>query len=311
MILSPRSLSYAKYALESLLRNAQERLHLHLITDSPADRQTLVEEMMERQEPGRHTWSVYAEEDLEDAAASQFARFPHLRLFRHGHPCWRKITDPLLLSGAGEEMVLLDPDLYFPNRFRFEPTLDRGLLLMWQRPNCLLPSKTVTAAMDQRIPLAHHVDIGVAHWRAPVDLEWLDWLIEKLGGAALPRMMHVEAIVWAAVAMRIGGGHLDPAHWHCWHRTQARRVLRRLGAAGASLLRSEPFHAMKCFHAGGEAKSWLADAKELGLLERGELLLDPGRTLSFAELTPRLYHREQSIKQWLRRLGYYAALDAA
>ncbi len=64
-------------------------------------------------------------------------------------------------------MVLLDPDLYFPNTFRFEPTPEQGILLMWQRPNCLLPHKTVRAAMDAGIPLARHVDIGVAQWRGP------------------------------------------------------------------------------------------------------------------------------------------------
>ena len=50
------------------------------------------------------------------------------------------MTDPLLLSRPGEEMLLLDPDLYFPNRFLFEATPSNGLSLMWQRPN--LPPPT-------------------------------------------------------------------------------------------------------------------------------------------------------------------------
>jgi hypothetical protein len=48
------------------------------------------------------------------------------------------ITDPLLLSCEDGEMVVLDPDIYFPNKFCFEATLNQGLLLMWQKPNCLL-----------------------------------------------------------------------------------------------------------------------------------------------------------------------------
>ena len=59
--------------------------------------------------------------------------------------------------------------------------------------------------------------------------------------------MHVEAIVWAALAMRSGGGYLDPEHWHCWRNSQWKRVLRRLGASGRTVLRSEHFEAMNRF----------------------------------------------------------------
>jgi len=305
MVLSPRSLVYARYALESLFRNAAELLHVHLITDSPADRQQLAEELSANQQTGRHQWSVYAEDDLEDMEASLFARFPNLRLFRKGHPCWRKITDPILLSAPGEEMILLDPDLYFPNRFRFEPTLNRGLLLMWQKPNCLLPPETVLKAMQEKIHLAHHVDIGVAHWRGPVDLQWIEWLLQKLDCRNLPRLMHIEAIVWAALAMRMGGGHLDPAYWHCWHRSQATRLMLKLGTTGSRILRSEPFQGMKCFHAGGEAKYWLAEAKQEGLLDGGKAQVEQGHVVPFTELTPNHYRRQQSVKRWLARLGYY------
>jgi hypothetical protein len=76
---------------------------------------------------------------------------------------------------------------------------------MWQRPNCLFPPSVVRTAIACQIRLAHHVDIGVAHWRPSADLDWLDWLVGRLGGAALPRMMHAEAIVWAALAMRVDG----------------------------------------------------------------------------------------------------------
>jgi hypothetical protein len=310
MVLSPRSLSYSRYALESLFRNVAEPIHLHLITDSPEDRAKLEEELAEHQQTAGHAWSVYAENDLKDMEAELFGRFPHLRQFRKGHPCWRKITDPVLLSTGGEEMVLLDPDLYFPNHFRFEPTPEHGLLLMWQRPNCLYPPVTVQTAMTAGIPLAHHVDIGVGHWRAPVDLEWLDWLIDKLDCVRLSQIMHIEAIVWAALAIRMGGGYLDPKLWHCWHRSQYSRVLSKFGAGGARMLRGEPFSSIKCFHAGGRAKSWLAESKEAGFLDGENSLTDPGAVLPFVELTPQAYRREQSMKQLLAKLGYYAVFQS-
>lgn len=311
MVLSPRSLSYARFALESLLRNCAEPIHLQLITDSAHDKALLSEEMAERQQPGPHSWTVYAEDDLADREADLFGAYPKLRHFRRGHPCWRKITDPVLLTAAGEEMVLLDPDLYFPNRFRFEATPDDGVLLMWQRPNCLFPPETVQLAMRQGIPLAHHVDIGVGGWRAPVDMDWMEWLLVKLGCPDLPRLMHIEAIVWAALAMRIGGGYLDPDQWHCWHRSQANRVRQKLGAPGLSVLRSENFAAMKCFHAGGQAKYWLPDVKSAGLLDTDVDRTSSGMIQPFVELSPKQYQRELSMKSLLRKMGYYRIFQSA
>src|SRR5579872_554903 len=222
MVLSPRSLSHANLALRSLFRNSAEPVHLSLITDSADDKRVLADAVataMESRNPC-HKASVYSASDLDEREEGHFSKLVHLRNFRRGHPCWRKITDPLLLANGTDEMILLDPDLYFPNRFNFEATPDRGVLLMWQRPSCLWPPEIVETAMNAGIPLAHHVDIGVGQWRGPVDIEWLDWLIDQLGSANLPRSMHIEAIVWADLAMRIGGGHLDPHHWRCWHSTQ-------------------------------------------------------------------------------------------
>ncbi len=305
MVLSPRSLGYARYALESLFRNSAERIHLHLITDSIQDQAALTEELTVRQQTSHHLWTVYSEDDLADADSVQFRGFSNLQRFRKGHPCWRKITDPLLLSSPDQEMVLLDPDLYFPNRFLFEFTPEKGLLLMWQRPTCLYPPETVRTAMAAGIPLAHHVDIGVANLRASVDLDWLDWLIGRLN-CFHRNEMHIEAIVWAALAMRMGGGYLDPDYWHCWRRSQRARVLGKLGVAGPSLLRSEPFSSIKCFHAGGPAKQWLAEAKLKGILDTGKTLTAPGRIRPFVEITPKAYEREQRIKQVLATLGYYS-----
>jgi len=308
MILSPRSLSYARHALKSLLCNALEAIHLHLITDSALDKNLLAEEMASCQHIGAHRWTIYGKEDLRDQEAVIFARYPNLRLFRDGHPCWRKITDPLLLSGAEEEILVLDPDLYFPNRFTFQPTPAQGVLLMWQRPNCLLPREIVERAFRKRIPLAHHVDIGVAQWRSRLDLEWLDWLVDQLDVARHPNamfIMHIEAIVWAAIAMRAGGGYLPRKHWRIWHRSQSTRLGRKLGVPGHQLLRREPFSAIKCFHAGGEAKYWLQEAKQRGWLDHDQMLDMPGPVRPFVELTPGLFQADKRLRSLLRKIGYY------
>lgn len=304
MVLSPRSLGYARDALESLFHNSLEPIHLRLITDSKEDKQQL-SDAVAALDCGQHRWTVYAEEDLAEREEALFAGHEHLHSFRRGHPCWRKITDPLLLSDPGEELVLLDPDLYFPNNFHFEQTPESGLLLMWQRPNCLFPPEVVRTAIDSGIRLAHHVDIGVAHWRASADLAWLDWLVGKLGGTNLPRHMHIEAIVWAALAMRVGGGHLDPNYWKCWRRSPAKRVMTKVGVSGLTVLKSEPWSGIKCFHAGGEAKWWLHGAREAGLLDGGATHTAPGRVLPFVELTPAHYAREQALKRVLQAVGYY------
>jgi hypothetical protein len=307
MVLSPRSLGYARYALQSLLRNSLEPLYLFLVTDSTSDKERLLEETAPY--TNAHQCTAVAGSELDDQEAQTFKAHPNLRLFRHGHPCWRKITDPLLMSSGEEEIIVLDPDLYFPNRFCFEKTPDRGLLLMWQKPSCLFPAEVVDTALRGGISLAHHVDIGVAHWRAGADLDWIEWLLQRLGiaeNSSAKFFMHIEAIVWAAIAMREGGGYLPPEQWHCWRRSQRNRVLRKLGVAGPQLLRHEPFSEMKCFHAGGEAKYWLQEAKERGWLDTDGVLDQPGEPRPFVELTARAYQRNQAMKSWLRRFGYYS-----
>ena len=257
----------------------------------------------------RHRWDVVAETEMLDREAAMFRGLDNLRAFRTGHPCWRKITDPLLLSEPGGELVLLDPDVYFPNRFQFETTPETGLLLMYQRPNCLLPPEIVRQAIDSGIPLADHVDIGVSHWRSGQDLEWIDWLIGRLGGGSLPRVMHIEAIIWAAIGMRQGGGYLDPLRWVCWHSTQLNRVKQKIGIAGKSILRTERWEDMKCLHCGGTSKWWLSDCSA-DLLRRRKDHLEPSQILPFVEFTPAKFAREQRAKGILRTLGYYKLLGS-
>lgn len=314
MVLSPHSLPYAELALRTLLTNSRDALSLNLITDSSEDA-TRLTEAVDALPRHAHAVQVIAEHDLDDAEAARFARYPHLRAFRHGHPCWRKVTDPVLLGTPGEELILLDPDLFFPNPFRFEPTPASGLLLMWQRPNCLLPPAIVRAALSADIPLARHVDIGVSHWRLSPDLaelEWIEWLLGKLASSGpLPRAMHVEAIVWSAIAMHGGGGYLDPEAWHCWHRTQGKRIRRKLGAEGTRILRAEPWSSIKCFHAGGEAKWWLPAFEQSGLISQATEQLTPTAIRPFVPLTPARYQTEQTAKSALRALGYHRLFSAS
>jgi len=312
MVLSPRSLPHANLALKSLFRNSVEPVHLSLITDSKNDQEILADAVMKASEcdGGSHKGAVYSASDIDEREQDRFSKFVHLRNFRRGHPCWRKITDPLLLSADSEEMVLLDPDIYFPNRFQFEVTPPGGVLLMWQRPCCLWPPEIVELAMKEGIRLANHVDIGVAHWRGPGDIEWLNWLIGRLGSDKLPRSMHIEAIVWAALAMRIGGGHLDPRHWLCWHSTQYNRVLRIVGSSGNYILSRERLTGVKCFHAGGDAKWWLPEAQKAGILDQGREVTTPGQIKPFVELGAAEYRRMRRTRDWLRRVGYYRLIQS-
>ena len=112
------------------------------------------------------------------------------------------------------------------------------------------------------------------------------------------------------MAMRFGGGHLDPAKWVCWRRTQRKRILRKLGADGMSMLRSEPFGEMKCFHAGGEAKAWLPGLAASRASEPVAQHLQPSPVLPFVELTSNRYEREQSARNLIAGLGYYRIFGA-
>jgi hypothetical protein len=309
IVFSPRSLPYAEKCIESLFRNALEHLDVKLITDSPDDKQIVTEAVANIENQQGHVWQVIDQDEAGDRAEEQFKGFENLKAFRHGHPCWRKLTDPLLFTNNGEEMVILDPDLYFPNKFTFEPTPEKTLLLMWQPPNCLLPSECVHAAINASVKLAHHVDIGVAQLKKPIDLEWFDWLIGKLGGTDLPRIMHIEAIVWSALAMKIGGGYLNPQRWLCWHRSHWKRVLLKCGMSGIRILQIEALGAAKCFHACGMSKWWVADACNTGIFDSNNKLNELSTPMPFIELTPQRYRLEQRVKGTLRGLGYYSLIN--
>jgi hypothetical protein len=305
MVLSAMALPYAEKAIESLFRNVREPVRLTLITDGPSDKVALVNCLRKLAVPEPHAWRVYDQADADQRAAIQFAGLPNLQRFRMGHPCWRKITDPLLYAERNDEIIVLDPDLYFPNEFTFEPTPPSGLYLMWQPPSCLLPHETVERAYASGNRLAHHVDIGVAQLRNDLDLAWLDRFIADLGGAEIPRAMHVEAIVWAALAMRVGGGYFDPSHWYCWQYRQWKRVLLRFGVPGTRMLAMESLAGVKCFHASGIAKWWVRDACEEQRFPPPQAVLGAIPIRPFVDMPIETYHRDHMFKQMVRRLGYY------
>ena len=310
MLLSPRSLSYAYHALDSLLLRSAEALRLTLITDTEEDKAKLTNELSSLP-VGRHSLNIVSQGDV-DALEPRFHAFPAILALRRGNPCWRKITDPLLLSGNDEEMIVLDPDLFFPNRFTFEETPSKGVLLMWQKPNCQLPYEVVRELLSKDVALSHHVDIGVAQLRfSTVDLAWLNSVVEGIDLKKHRGWMHIEAILWSAMLSRFGGGHLDPESWACWRRTQFKRVMIKLGVSELRMMARENLQKVKCFHGGGGAKHWIAPARAAGLLDINS---DQTRPVSIVRAQPfsmRDLNREASFKLLLKRLGYYAVFSGS
>jgi hypothetical protein len=84
--------------------------------------------------------------------------------------------------------------------------------------------------------------------------------------------------------------------------------MRKLGFSGGQILQSEPWREMKCFHAGGEAKWWLAEIERGGIPGGSAEHLQAGTIRPFIELTPHRYSREETHKRWLRRLDAFHIL---
>jgi hypothetical protein len=181
---------------------------------------------------------------------------------------------------------------------------------MWQPPSCLLPDDVVMRVYALGVKLAHHVDIGVAQLRNSMDLDWLDWFIGALGGSSIPRVMHVEAIVWSALAMRMGGGYFDAETWYCWQYRQWKRIALKLGVSGVTVLRGEPLRKVKCFHASGVAKWFVKDACERNLFAAPLEISTFTAPRDYVELTMREYLNDQRVKRFVRRLGYYKIMRA-
>ena len=258
-----------------------------------------------------HTLEVFDKEVVDVRAQARFLGYPALLEFRNGHPCWRKVTDPELFTEPGDEVITIDPDVFFPNRFIFEQTAATGLFLMWQPPNCLLPERLVQDVFDSDIAVADHTDIGVCQYRAPLPLDFLEQLLSDIPTAPHASSMHVESIIWAALAMHMGGGYLDPRAWHCFQNSIIGRLERKMGRKPIDLLRRIDFSTIKAFHAGGAAKDWLPDAERVGVLDRAsphQVTLPPSPTKPFEPYSSGKFSRKLKTRALARRVGLYSLL---
>jgi hypothetical protein len=300
-VLGVGAIDYAQKCVSTLIRQSGEPMQLRLITDSAQDRATY-QSMVDTLPTNEHQVSVSSQSDVDEVANEKLARFPHVRALRGGHPCWRKITDPVLLAEDGEEVIVLDPDLYFPNRFRFDRVPEQGVYLMWQPPSCLLPTEAVQRVFEMGCPLAHHVDIGVAMLRAPFDWEWLDDFCRRLEPARFAGYMHIEAIIWAAYAMRVGGGHLNPQHYLCYRNKLWKRLALRVEGSHLWLLGREPFASLKCYHAGGWPKHWLARAEQAGIFPPSREIVADLPSVPYATYTPAQEQKKQLLRSLTKRV---------
>ncbi len=306
--LGAHSLPYASICIRSLAEHLRGPEAIHLLTDSASDKLQLQQAFT-----GIARIRIHLADELWEDGGNPQRRYPGLERLRQGHPCWRKLTDPMLLARDGDEVVVVDPDVYFPRPFSFEQVSDGTLRLMWQKPNCLLPFSVVETAFAKQIAMADHVDIGLAQYRSPLDLEWLDWMVQSLGD--MPRMMHVEAILWSCLAMRMGGEYLDAGRWQCWANTQWKRIWQKTGGKPLQMLGAEDFRSCLAFHAGGTAKKWVAAAGAEEALKRFADL-PGGKPLRATTVRPFVPFTEQKFEwlkmrgQMLGALGYHKLLTA-
>ena len=108
--------------------------------------------------------------------------------------------------------------------------------------------------------------------------------------------------------------------WLCaWEEATSTRVLGCVGTelnsnescenwerVDLEILKGEPWADIKCFHAGGEAKWWLSEAKTNGYLDLDGVQDRASGIIPFIELTPDMFARIERRRAWLRRVGYYS-----
>jgi hypothetical protein len=302
-VLGQSSLPYAERCIASLVRSTTEMLAVMILTDAPEDAAAVQRAIAPLFAETHHSLRIIDEVEARDRANFYYAGFPAIRQFREGHPCWRKITDPQMYAGQDEEVIILDPDVYFPNPFAFEPAPDSGIALMWQRPNCLLPEDVVRRAFGHQITMADHTDIGVCQFNGPIDLVYLEEIINRLSEKPLPRSMHVESIIWAALAAKSGGGHFLPQAWHCYANTVRSRIARRLGRSGVECLGRLDFQNMKALHAGGEAKHWLRDAERAGILNPRQANVLPTPRVRYKVFGQGKFERKFLVRRLVAKIG--------
>ena len=271
-VASARSLSYASVCLESLLQRCLDTVRLVLIVDDSADRDAFHAAADAWRYPKRHAIEFRLVTETGIGSGDPLGKYPHVRSLQQGHPCWRKNVDPFLVSDR-EEVVIIDPDVYFLRTFRFPISSEHAIRLMWQRPNCLHPPAAVDDAFASGASLADHTDIGVAIVSKQIDWEWLDWFLSHLSLQQYRSYMHIESIVWAALAMRHGGGYLDPARWVCYQHNWSAKIRTRLG--GNFHFQMPQLDLAVALHAGGVAKHVFLDVIRQQRLGPGNELLNP------------------------------------
>ena len=106
--LGASSLPYGALCIRSLAENLEGDVPIHLLTDSLGDRAQLQHAFA-----GLTRVKVQVADELWADASNPMRRYAGLEKLRKGHPCWRKLTDPMLLARDGEEVVIVDPDVYF------------------------------------------------------------------------------------------------------------------------------------------------------------------------------------------------------
>ncbi len=313
ILLSSHALPYAKVCIRTMLNNSVEPLRLRLVVDNYSEKSLIEAALSEIETPQDNLVEVVAKEEVQALLHKRFPGKKGLIQLHEGHPCWRKIIDPLVLCAEDEEFIVTDPDLYFPNLYSFEPTPNRGVMMMYQGPNCLLPPAAVRSVFDMGVKLANHVDIGVAQMRVgALDLDWLDWLVLGMDVERFRHFMHIEAIIWSTIAMKIGGEHLNPYAWKCWQRGHIKRVAVALGVPGKWTLKLEPLAQMKCIHVSGKSKWWVTESLESGFLKETRNRIDtPTQGVAYRELTKSYFEREQKLKTAAKKLGYYKLTKSA
>ncbi|MEM9392621.1 MAG: hypothetical protein AAGA38_02090 [Pseudomonadota bacterium] len=297
IVLSRHSFDYAALCFQSLVANSLDPLSITLLVDDEEDK-TIFATLMEETDLGFNSARILTKKELDGAAELRLSEYPSILGLREGHPCWRKITDPLLLSADGEEVIVLDPDLYFPNKFHFEVAPERGVFLMHQKPNCLFPPRAVRRAFEKGYQLARHVDIGVAQYCVGgFDIKWLDTFLKEMAPADFNRFMHIEAIVWSAIAIKFGGLYLDRSVWRCWQKGYFKRLALVFGVHGVHLLRLEQLSTVKCIHISGQSKWWALEAKKRGvLIATNNTIAFPTQGKEYVELSKARYEYEQFYK---------------
>ncbi len=307
ILLSSHAMSYAHVCIRTMINNCLEPVHLRLVVDNAEEKEVFEREVLAINLPEHSRIEVISKEEVSFVLAQKYPNSLGLRKLHEGHPCWRKIIDPIVLSAPDDEIIVADPDLLFPNYFTFEKTLHNGVKMMRQGPNCLYPPEAVRRVFQMNVRLANHVDIGVAQVHAgAVDLDWLDWFARELDIDRYTPFMHIEAIVWSALAMRMGGEHLSSAAWRCWERGRIKRIAVSAGVPGHWALKLEPLDRVKCIHVSGPSKWWVTEAMASGSLKEFHNRYEkPTQGAPYAELTAEIYEREQRLKHLARKLGYY------